>query len=168
MLFTSLSQIRRASRVLLKSPGFALASVLTLTLGIGVTSSIFSVVYGVLLKPSPYGDPGRLCLLWKSVPKKNLDRDWTSYPTYLDWKHNAKSFDDLAAFLRPDGSIVNLTGTDNVEQVQSTKVSGNLFSVLNTPTLFGRTFTASEIAGNLTLRSLAMSSGDSISLRRRM
>jgi putative ABC transport system permease protein len=128
--FTSLGQIRHASRVLLKSPGFALASILTLTLGIGVTSSIFSVVYGVLLKRSPYRDPKHLCLLWKSVPKKDLDRDWTSYPTYEDWEHNARSFDDMAAFLRPDGSIVNLTGTDNVEQVQSTKVSGNFFSVL--------------------------------------
>ena len=146
--FTSLGQIRHASRVLLKSPGFALASILTLTLGIGVTSSIFSVVYGVLLKRSPYRDPKHLCLLWKSVPKKDLDRDWTSYPTYEDWEHNARSFDDMAAFLRPDGSIVNLTGTDNVEQVQSTKVSGNFFSVLGTPALFGRTFKASEIAGN--------------------
>jgi putative ABC transport system permease protein len=146
--FTSLSQIRHASRVLLKSPGFALASILTLTLGIGVTSSIFSVVYGVLLKRTPYRDPEHLCLLWKSVPKKNLDRDWTSYPTYEDWKHNERSFDDLAAFLRPDGSIVNLTGTNDVEQVQSTKVSGNFFSVLGTPALLGRSFTASEIAGN--------------------
>jgi putative ABC transport system permease protein len=148
LLFTSLSRIRRASRVLLKSPGFALASVLTLTLGIGVTSSIFSVVYGVLLKPSPYAHPEHLCLLWKSVPKKSLDRDWTSYPTYQDWKRDARSFDGLAAFLRPDGSIVNLTGGDNVEQIQSTKVSGNFFSVLGTPALLGRTFAASDVAGN--------------------
>ena len=144
----SLSRFGCASRALLKNPGFALTSILTLSLGIGITSAIFSVVYGVLLKPSPYAHPQHLCLLWKSVPKKNLDRDWTSYPTYQDWKRNARSFDDLAAFLRPDGSIVNLTGAENVEQIQSTKVSGNFFSVLGTPALFGRTFTASEIAGN--------------------
>lgn len=105
----SLSQICYTSRTLIKSPGFALTSILTLALGIGITSAIFSVVYGVLLKPSPYAHPERLCLLWKSVPKRNLDRDWTSYPTYQDWKRDARSFDDLAAFLRPDGSIVNLT-----------------------------------------------------------
>jgi putative ABC transport system permease protein len=143
----SLSQIRFTSRTLIKNPGFALTSILTLALGIGITSAIFSVVYGVLLKRSAYAHSERLCLLWKSVPKKNLDRDWTSYPTYQDWKRNARSFEDLAAFLRPDGSIVNLTGTDNVEQLQSTKVSGNFFSVLGTPALFGRTFTASEVAG---------------------
>jgi hypothetical protein len=73
----SLSQFGCASRALLKNPGFALTSILTLTLGIGITSAIFSVVYGVLLKPSPYAHPQHLCLLWKSVPKKNLDRDWT-------------------------------------------------------------------------------------------
>jgi hypothetical protein len=144
----SLSQIRYASRTLVKSPGFALTSILTLALGIGITSTIFSVVYGVLLKSSPYAYPERLCLLWKSVPKKNLDRDWTSYPTYQDWKRDARNFDDLAAFLRPDGSIVNLTGSDNVEQLQSTKVSGNFFYVLGTPALFGRTFTANEVGIN--------------------
>jgi predicted permease len=143
----SLRRFRYASRVLCNSPGFALTSILTLALGIGITSAIFSVVYGVLLKPSPYAHPEHLCLLWKSVPKKNLDRDWTSYPTYRDWKNDARGFDDLAAFLRPDGSIVNLTGAD-VEQVQSTKVSGNFFSVLGTPPLFGRTFTASETDRN--------------------
>src|SRR5580704_18883082 len=63
----SVSQFRYASRVLLKSPGFALTSILTLALGIGITSAIFSVVYGVLLKPTPYAHPEHLCLLWKSV-----------------------------------------------------------------------------------------------------
>jgi putative ABC transport system permease protein len=144
----SFSQIRYASRALLKSPGFAFISILTLALGIGITSSIFSVVYGVLLKPSPYAHPQRLCLLWKSVPKKNLDRDWTSYPTYRDWKRDARTLDGLAAFLRPDGSMVNLTGSEEVGRLQSTKVSGNFFSVLGTPALLGRTFTAGEVAGN--------------------
>jgi predicted permease len=140
------NHLRYSSRSLLKSPGFALASILTLALGIGVTSAIFSVVYGVLLKPSPYVSPDHLCILWKSVPKKNLDRDWTSYPTYQDWKRSASIFDDLAAFLRPDGSIVNLTGTGNVEQVQSAKVSSNFFSVLGTSAVLGQTFTADEVS----------------------
>jgi putative ABC transport system permease protein len=143
-----MSQIRHTARTLVKSPSFALTSILTLALGIGITSAIFSVVNGVLLKPTVYASSDRLCLLWKSVPMKNLDRDWTSYPTYLDWKRDARSFDDLAAFLRPDGSIVNLTGTDNVQQLQSTKVSGNFFSVLGTPALLGRTFSASEVTAN--------------------
>ena len=145
VLETCWHDLRIALRTLSKAPGFTAVIVLILALGIGATTAIFSVVYGVLLKPSPYAHPEHLCLLWKSVPKKNLYRDWTSYPTYQDWNRSARSFDDLAAFLRPDGSIVNLTGSDNVEQVQSTKVSGNFFSVLGTPALLGRTFTASEI-----------------------
>ena len=142
---------RYAFRALLKSPGFAFTSIVTLALGIGITSAIFSVVYGVLLKPSPYRLPDRLCLLWKSVPKKNIDRDWTSFPTYQDWQRDASSFDDLAAFLRPDGSIVNLTGADNVEQVQSAKVSANFFTVLGTTAVLGRTFTAGEVNRNANL-----------------
>jgi putative ABC transport system permease protein len=143
-----LNQFRYAVRGLRKSPGFALTSVLTLALGIGITSAIFSVVYGVLLKPPPYPQPDHLCLLWKSVPKKNLDRDWTSYPTYQDWRRDAKTFEDLAAFLRPDGSIVNLTGADNVEQIQSAKVSANFFTVLGTPAVLGRTFTVGDVSIN--------------------
>src|SRR5271156_5918561 len=141
-------KLRYAVRGLRKSPGFALTSILTLSLGIGTTSAIFSVVYGVLLKPAPYSQAEHLCLLWKSVPKKNIDRDWTSYPTYQDWKHDANSFEDLAAFLRPDGSIVNLTENDNVEQIQSTKVSGNFFAVLGAPPFLGRTFTAGDVSGD--------------------
>lgn len=151
----SFSTFRYALRALLKSPGFAFTSILTLALGIGITSAIFSVVYGVLLKPSPYGRADRLCLLWKSVPKKNIDRDWTSYPTYQDWKRNANSFDDLAAFLRPDGSIVNLTGADSVEQIQSAKVSANFFTVLGTPAVLGRAFTAGDVNSNAKLAVLS-------------
>ena len=135
-----LTYLRHAVRSLLKDPFFAAASILTLGLGIGVTSAIFSVVYGVMLKPMPYRPPNQICLIWKSVPKKNLERDWTSYPTYLDWQRDAASFVDLAAFLRPDGSIVNLSENDNVEQIQSSKVSSNFFNVLGTPAMLGRTF----------------------------
>ena len=151
----SFSSLRYAFRALLKSPGFALLSILNLAIGIGITSAIFSVVYGVLLKPSPYGRPDRLCLLWKSVPRKNLDRDWTSYPTYEDWKRDANSFDDLAAFLRPDGSIVNLTAADNVEQIQSAKVSANFFTVLGTPAVLGRAFTVEDVGSNTNLAVLS-------------
>ena len=84
-----MTYLRYAVRGLLKNPSFAVPTILTLALGIGVTSAIFSVVYGVLLKQTPYQRPSRICLIWKSVPKKNLERDWTSYPTYMDWKRDA-------------------------------------------------------------------------------
>ena len=104
-----IAYLRHAIRSLFKNPSFAVPTIATLALGIGVTSAIFSVVYGVMLKPTPYVQPGQLCLIWKSVPKKNLERDWTSYPTYTDWKRDAASFEDIAAFLRPDGSIIGIS-----------------------------------------------------------
>ncbi|MBV9179768.1 MAG: ABC transporter permease [Acidobacteria bacterium] len=146
---------RYAIRSLRKGPGFAGASILILALGIGITGAIFSVVYGVLLQSLPYGQPDRLCLLWKSIPKKNIDRDWTSYPTYQDWKRDGRGFEDLAAFLRPDGSVVNLAENDNVEQIQSAKVSANFFSVLSRSPLLGRTFTPSDISANTNLAVLS-------------
>jgi hypothetical protein len=140
-----MTYLRHAVRSLLKNPSFAVPSILTLALGIGVTSAIFSVVYGVLLKPTPYQRPDQICLIWKSVPKKNLARDWTSYPTYMDWKQDAASFEDIAAFLRPDGSIVNLSENDIVEQIQSSKVSSNFFRALGTPAMLGRTFQPADV-----------------------
>jgi predicted permease len=140
--------LNRAVRGLRKSPGFSFAVTLTLGLGIGFTVAIFSVVYGVLLHPLPYGQADRLCLLWKSIPKKNIERDWTSYPTYEDWKRASSSFEDLAAFLRPDGAVVNLTENDNVEQLQAAKVSANFFDVMGTPPILGRTFTASDVSAD--------------------
>ncbi len=147
--------LRHAVRSLLKNPSFAVPTILTLALGIGVTSAIFSVVYGVLLKPIPYQRPGQICLIWKSVPKKSLERDWTSYPTYMDWKRDATSFEDIAAFLRPDGSIINLSENDNVEQVQSSKVSSNFFSVLGTPAMLGRTFQPADVGNGARLAVLS-------------
>jgi len=147
--------LRYAVRGLLKNPSFAVPTILTLALGIGVTSAIFSVVYGVLLKQTPYQRPSRICLIWKSVPKKNLERDWTSYPTYMDWKRDAASFNDLATFLRPDGSIINLSENGTVEQIQSSKVSSNFFNVLGTPAMLGRTFQPTDLGNDARLAVLS-------------
>ena len=87
-----MTYLRHAVRNLLKNPSFAVPTIVTLALGVGVTSAIFSVVYGVLLKPTPYQRPGQICLIWKSVPKKNLEKDWTSYPTYTDLEAGRRQF----------------------------------------------------------------------------
>ena len=148
-------EMRRAARALRKSPGFAAACVMTLALGIGTTTAIFSVVYGVLLRALPYEKAQELCVVWKSIPKKNLERDWTSYPTYKDWERESRGFAEMAAFLRPDGSVVNLSDEDAEEQIQAAKVSANFFSVLGTNAMLGRTFTAGELqrGSNLALLS---------------
>ena len=113
------------------------------------------MIYGVLLKPIPYQRPGQIRLIWKSVPKKSLEGDWTSYPTYTDWKRDAASFNDLAAFLRPDGSIINLSENGNVEQIQSSKVSSNFFNVLGTPAMLGRTFQSADVGNGARLAVLS-------------
>jgi putative ABC transport system permease protein len=83
-------------------------------------------------------------MVWKTIPKKNLDRDWTSYPTYEDWKKQNQSFEGLASYLRPDGARALLTRPDEQVQVQTAKVSDNFFSVLNVPALVGRTISPAE------------------------
>jgi predicted permease len=137
--------LRVAGRGLRKSAGFAAACVVTLALGIGINTAIFSVIYAVLLRGLPYGEADRLCVVWKSIPKKNLERDWTSYPTYEDWKRKSRGFEEMAAFLRPDGSVVNLSEGEAEEQIQAAKVSWNFFPVLGTNAILGRTFSASQM-----------------------
>jgi predicted permease len=136
--------VRYAWRGIRKNPAFAVTCTLILALGIGISTAVFSVVYAVLLHPLPYPDADRLCMVWKTIPKKNLDRDWTSYPTYEDWKRQNQSFEALASYLRPDGARALLTRSDEQVQVQAAKVSDNFFSVLNVPALLGRTLSPAE------------------------
>src|SRR5262245_60806315 len=82
LLETLARDLRYGLRMMVKNPGFTAVAVLTLMLGIGACAAVFSVVYAVMLRPLPYSSPDRLCVLWKSVPKKGLERDWTSYPAF--------------------------------------------------------------------------------------
>jgi hypothetical protein len=96
-LLESLFQdIRYGMRMLLKQPGFTLVAVLTLALGIGANSAIFSVVNAVLLRPLPFAEPERLVWLWDTIPQ--LPTAPTSLPEFLDWEGQNQSFEHLAAF----------------------------------------------------------------------
>jgi predicted permease len=139
-----IQDLRFALRTLGKSPGFVIVVLLLLALGIGANTAIFSVVEAVLLRPLPYRAADRLYMLFKSVPSKHLDWDWTSYPTIRDWQEQSHSFDSIAFVLRPEGSLVRLTSGDQPETVQGSKVSGNLFPLLGVQPLLGRTFSPSE------------------------
>jgi putative ABC transport system permease protein len=134
-----MTELRYAVRSLRKAPAFTAIAILTLALGIGINTAIFSVVEAVLLRPLPYRDPSRLVTVWKSIPRKNIDRDWTSYPTYRDWK-NSGAFEDLALFIRPDGARMTLTGLSEPELIQGARVSSNFFSLLGVAPAMGRTF----------------------------
>ena len=100
-----LQDIRYALRALAKSPGFTAAAVIALALGIGANTAMFSVVNGVLLRPLPYREPGRLLMLYSSMPQ--FRQASVSYPNFLDWQQRSRSFDRMAAY-RPDNMRVHV------------------------------------------------------------
>src|SRR6266446_3925581 len=93
-----LLDLRFALRTLRKNPGFAALAVAALALGIGANTAIFSVVYAVMLRPLPYQDASRLMILFGTDLKRHDMHDVVSHPTFLDWKNQQRSFEDLAAF----------------------------------------------------------------------
>ena len=114
-------------RLLAKSPGLTLTSVLALALGIGATSAIFSVLNTVILQPLAFRDPSRLVTIWESDPRRGSAEIEVSYGSYLEWRKQNQVFDDLAIV-----SSVNLdmplTGGAEPQQVESTIASHTLFS----------------------------------------
>src|SRR5262245_49925673 len=143
-LDTLARDIRYGLRVMVKHPGFTGVAVLTLMLGIGACTAVFSVVYAVMLRPLPYRNPDRLCVLRKSVPKKGLERDWASYPAFRDWKDHNHVFEDLALFFRPEAAQVTLNKGDQVERIQTAVVSTNFFTVMGIAPVIGRTFSPKD------------------------
>ena len=142
MLETLFQDLRFGLRMLRKNPGFTLIAMLTLALGIGANTAIFSVVNATLLKPLPYADPDRLAMLWTVNPKQGIYEEGTSYPTFLDWRAQSQSFAEMAICGR--GNPVLLTGLAEPEQVLGEYVSANLFSLLGVKPALGRTFTPDD------------------------
>jgi predicted permease len=128
-----------ALRVLRKSPGFAAIAILTLALGIGANTSLFSVVNGVLLNPLPYPHSDQVVTVAEWFPK--YGEGAISYPDFLDWARLNHTFASLAAYRR-DG--FNLTGQGDAEQVTATEVSASFFSLLGVNPILGRTFSSAE------------------------
>ena len=136
-----LQDIRYGMRMLLKNPGFTAAAVLTLALGIGANSTLFSIVNGVLLRPLPFPDPDRLVAVWENVPEKGWDREPFSYPDYSDWKEQSKSFEKMAAYCYA-GAVLGEEGS--AEFVAGAAVSADLFPILKARPMLGRVFTPEE------------------------
>jgi putative ABC transport system permease protein len=136
------ADLRSAVRRLRASPGYALVSVVTLGLGIGASTAIFSAVDGVLLKSLPYRDPSNLVQLWES----SAPRNFTSFPVtpsnLADWREQARSFTGFAAS-RPRRTILT-TGSGEPERVPGASVSTNYFQLLGLSTHIGRTFVATD------------------------
>jgi predicted permease len=134
-----LQDIRYALRILAKAPGFTIIAILTLALGIGADTALFSVVNGVLLDPLPYTQPERLVSVYSSTP--TFRHSSLSYPNFLDWAHDNRSFLSLAAFRTEN---YNLTGLGPPEQLRGGMISANFFDLLGLRPALGRSFLAQE------------------------
>ncbi len=133
---------RHGLRMLRRAPAWTGVVVATLTLGIGLSTAIFGVVYGVLLKPLPYPDAHRLMAIWNSAPVAAYQRYNVNGLNWLTWRERSRSFEDIA--LARLIKNFNLTGTGEPERIQAASTSWNLFRVLQVQPLMGRVFTEDE------------------------
>ncbi len=138
-----MTDLRFAFRQLLKSPGFTFIAVLTLALGIGANTAIFTIVHAVFLEPLPYRDANRIVAIWETNAQTPGRSNVVAPANFLRWQERVTSFDALAAFAE---TRVNLSGTENPEEVVAQNVTAPFFSVLGIGPMLGRTFTAEESA----------------------
>lgn len=138
---TVTQDIRYALRAFAKNPGFTLAAVLSLAIGIGANTSIFSVANALLLRPLPYTDANRLVILWNRSPGLNITEDWFSPAQYLDIKNGHQGFEQVAIAI---GGNYNLTGEGEPERVGVMRGSSNLLPMLGVSAERGRLFVPDE------------------------
>jgi putative ABC transport system permease protein len=140
----TLQDIRYGFRMLIKRPGFTIIVVLTLALGIGANTTIFSAVDAVLLNPLPYKDPDRLMAVWetnKQLSPEMWDRNEVAMPNFLDWRSRNQVFEQLGSLFYAD---VNLTGVAEPERIKSCVVTTNFLQVLGIQPMIGRSFLPEE------------------------
>jgi len=142
-MWTFVPNVHYSARSLRKSPGFTLAAVLTLALGIGANTSVFSVLDAVVLRPLPYRDAGRLVIVWDQLLKLGLDQFPVTYANYADYRRENRVLEDIAAFNTSD---VNLEGSADTipERLQAMAVSANLFQLLGVNPSLGRVFVSEQ------------------------
>jgi putative ABC transport system permease protein len=136
-----LSDFRYALRTLAKTPGFALIAILTLTLGIGANSAIFSVIDAVLLRPLPFPKPNELVAIWSRMARQNSDKETESIPDYVDLRDQSQTLLALAAYTRA-GAVLN--GTEESRQLYGLAVTSDIFSVLGVSPARGRGYTRED------------------------
>src|SRR6516225_1348547 len=137
-----LSDLRYALRMLQKNPGFTALAVVTMALGIGANTAIFSFVSASLIRPLPYKDSNQLVRLWAANVQRGVTRDTTSYPDFTDWKDQSHAFECMAAFR---GQVFNLSGGDQPERLVGLQVSQEFFRVFQVPMERGRGFLPEEM-----------------------
>ena len=138
---TLIQDAKYGLRILLKNPGFTAVAILTLTLGIGASTAIFTVVNAVLLQSLPFNDPGRLVWISATNPKSDPKEDSTPVADFIDWRTQNQTFEDMTAL---GGGWAKLTGGEEPETVLSGQVGYNFFSVLGVMPRIGRNFTPDD------------------------
>jgi putative ABC transport system permease protein len=142
---TLIQDVRYALRMMFKNPGFTIVALLTLGLGIGANTAIFSVVNSLLLRPLPYGNPERIVMVWQDYSKKNgREREWASADNFFDWRDQNSVFEGISVL---DGWLPTIITTEP-EQLPGSQVSYNTFSVLGVQPALGRSFTKEEDVPN--------------------
>lgn len=136
---TLTQDIRYAVRMLLKAPGFAVIAILTLALGIGANTALFSVVNGVLLNPLPYPRPNEVVSASSRTP--DFGQSSISYPDFQDWARENRSFEALAAYRQ---TSFNMVGQGEPERVSAMEVSSVFFPMLGVNPMLGRNFSTAE------------------------
>jgi putative ABC transport system permease protein len=136
-----LKDIKYSLKLLFTKPAFSAVAILTLALGIGINSTVFSIVNGILLRPLAYASPDRLMVIWASNPQEGYTEDIQSYPNLVDFVAQSQSFESIGgyAFLS-----FNITDTAEPERVIGGVASSNFFSLLGVKPLVGRTFLPEE------------------------
>jgi predicted permease len=132
-----LSDARHAVRSLVRQPGFTAVALVTLAVGIGANTAVFSVVNGVLLRPLPYPDAGRLVMVFRTVPRFGFDRSPSSFPDFSDWRAQAAGVVRLAAY---GGTGLTLDTPDGAERLTGARASADLAAVLGVTPALGRWF----------------------------
>ena len=133
--------LRHSLRVLANARGFTAAAILSLAIGIGANTAIFSVTNALLLRPLPYPHDNRIAILWQRSPGLNVARDWFSLGQYFDIKTQSSSFENIAAAI---GASFNMTGSGRPERIDGVRVSSSLFSILGAKAQAGRVFSVDE------------------------
>jgi len=134
-----LQDLRYGLRRLAKSPGFTVVAILTLALGIGANTAIFSVVNGVLISPLPFRNADRILSVFQDLP--DFPEGSISYPNFLDWQRDNRSFESMAAYRWADGTI---TGVGQPENVPARAISAAFFPILGVNPILGRNFNAED------------------------
>jgi putative ABC transport system permease protein len=138
---TLFKELRYGIRSLMKQPGFTAIAVITLALGIGANTAMFSVINAVLLRPLPYHDPNRLVTIWEESPDRGLYQIPTSYANYREWIDQNHVFDQISLYTFTN---LNLTGTGEPARLSTVRASANLFSLVGATPRLGRTFLPEE------------------------